>query len=134
VREALSTLLRNPVKALFIGAIRAYQVVISPGLPGRCKYYPSCSQYGLDAIKEYGAARGCVLAVWRVLRCNPLSYGGYDPVSRQKLFATRSGATPPTTSPVTPCPHVHDAGGPSVAGGRCAAGGGVAPGPRGLRG
>jgi putative membrane protein insertion efficiency factor len=80
---------RNPVRALLIGVIRAYQLVISPGLPGRCKFYPSCSQYALDAIREYGPARGFVLAVWRILRCNPLSYGGYDPVSRQKLFATR---------------------------------------------
>ena len=53
---------RNPMKALFIGAIRLYQLVISPGLPGRCKFYPSCSQYAIDAISEYGAARGSVLA------------------------------------------------------------------------
>jgi uncharacterized protein len=77
------------VKAFVIEAIRAYQVFISPGLPGRCKYYPSCSQYGLEAVTEYGVVRGLVLAAWRILRCNPLSYGGYDPVSRQKLFAPR---------------------------------------------
>lgn len=81
--------IRNPVKALFVGVIRFYQVVISPGLAGRCKYYPSCSQYALDAVREYGAARGFVLAAWRVMRCNPLSYGGYDPVSRQRLFRAR---------------------------------------------
>ena len=84
------TFLRNPVRTIFIGGIRGYQLVVSPGLPGRCKFYPSCSQYALDAIREYGAVRGFILGVWRVLRCNPLSYGGYDPVSRQKLFATRS--------------------------------------------
>jgi putative membrane protein insertion efficiency factor len=87
MRQALLTFLRNPVRTLFIAAIRGYQIAISPGLPGRCKYYPSCSQYGIDAIREYGAARGLILASWRILRCNPLSYGGYDPVSRQKLFA-----------------------------------------------
>jgi uncharacterized protein len=86
VQQGLVEILRNPVKALFVGLIRFYQVVISPGIPGRCKYYPSCSQYALDAVREYGPARGCVLALWRVLRCNPLSYGGYDPVSRQRLF------------------------------------------------
>jgi putative membrane protein insertion efficiency factor len=91
VKQALREILRNPVKALFVGLIRFYQKVISPGIPGRCKYYPSCSQYALDAVKEYGAARGFVLAVWRVLRCNPFSYGGYDPVSGQKLFHTRTG-------------------------------------------
>ena len=45
-----------------------------------CKYYPTCSQYGLEAIEKYGALKGGVLAVWRILRCNPFSKGGYDPV------------------------------------------------------
>jgi putative membrane protein insertion efficiency factor len=89
VNGAFLTFLRNSVKVLLIGAIRGYQLVISPGLPGRCKFYPSCSHYALDAVKEYGAARGFILAAWRVLRCNPLSHGGYDPVSHQKLFAPR---------------------------------------------
>lgn len=84
----------NPVKALFLGLIRFYQVVISPGLPSRCKYYPSCSQYALDAVREYGAFKGFVLAGWRILRCNPLSYGGYDPVSRQRLFKGHSCSDP----------------------------------------
>lgn len=93
MRYAFLTALRNPIKALFVGLIRAYQLILSPGLPGRCKYYPSCSEYALQAVKEYGALRGSVLAGWRILRCNPLSYGGYDPVSRQRLFARRtSGA------------------------------------------
>ena len=87
-RTLLATV-RNPMKALLVGAIRCYQLVISPAIPSRCKYYPSCSQYALDAVREYGAARGFVLGAWRVLRCNPLSYGGYDPVSRQKLFRPR---------------------------------------------
>ncbi len=86
LKHGLVRALRNPVKALFVAAIRFYQVVVSPSIPSRCKYYPSCSQYALDAVREYGAVRGLVLAVWRVLRCNPLSYGGYDPVSRQRLF------------------------------------------------
>jgi uncharacterized protein len=109
--------LRNPVKALFLGLIRFYQVVISPGLPGRCKYYPSCSQYALDAVREYGAARGLVLAVWRVLRCNPLSYGGYDPVSRQRLFRARVregaglGVASPADSNAAVCAHRHAARG-----------------------
>ena len=81
---------RNPVRALLVWVVRGYQIFISPGLPGRCKYYPSCSQYAIDALKEYGVLRGFVLAAWRLLRCNPLSYGGYDPVCRQTLFAPRS--------------------------------------------
>ncbi len=60
--------------------IRFYQRQISPGLGPRCKYDPSCSSYALTAIERYGLARGSILAVWRILRCNPFSKGGYDPV------------------------------------------------------
>ncbi len=89
MKQTLLIFVRNPLKSVFLAAIRGYQLVISPGLPGRCKYYPSCSQYTLEAIRDYGVARGSILGVWRILRCNPLSYGGYDPVSRQRLFASR---------------------------------------------
>jgi uncharacterized protein len=60
--------------------IRFYQKVISPALPSRCKYYPSCSAYAIEAIRVHGAGRGLLLAGWRLLRCNPLSDGGLDPV------------------------------------------------------
>jgi putative membrane protein insertion efficiency factor len=66
--------------------IRVYQRVISPALPRRCKYEPTCSAYAAEAIRTYGPLRGIVLAVWRVLRCNPFSHGGYDPVKEQRLF------------------------------------------------
>lgn len=79
----------NPIRSLLIVGVKGYQTVLSPLLPRRCKYYPSCSQYAIDAVREFGAARGLVLAVWRLLRCNPLSYGGFDPVEKQKLFAAR---------------------------------------------
>ena len=69
--------------------IRLYQRVISPALPRRCKYEPTCSAYAVEAIRTQGAWRGVVLAVWRLLRCNPFSHGGYDPVSEQKLFRSR---------------------------------------------
>ncbi len=72
---------------LLIGCVKGYQLVVSPALPQRCKYYPSCSQYAVDALREYGTVRGLVLGGWRLLRCNPWSYGGYDPVERQSLFA-----------------------------------------------
>jgi uncharacterized protein len=75
-----------PVRWFLIGCVRGYQVFVSPALPRRCKYYPSCSQYAIDAVREYGAFRGFVLAGWRLLRCNPWSYGGYDPVERQTVF------------------------------------------------
>jgi uncharacterized protein len=64
----------------------AYQRLISPALPRRCKYEPTCSHYAIRAVREYGILRGLVLATWRVLRCNPWSDGGYDPVSAQRLF------------------------------------------------
>ena len=60
---------------------------VSPALAPRCKYAPSCSEYALQAIGEFGILRGLVLAGWRVLRCNPWSHGGYDPVEAQRLFS-----------------------------------------------
>jgi putative membrane protein insertion efficiency factor len=60
--------------------IRFYQKFISPAIPSRCKYYPSCSAYAVEAIRVHGAGRGLLLAGWRLLRCNPLSDGGLDPV------------------------------------------------------
>jgi putative membrane protein insertion efficiency factor len=74
--------------------IRAYQRLVSPALPRRCKYYPTCSAYAVQAIESYGILRGAVLAAWRLLRCNPFSRGGYDPVAAQKLFHRRLPRTP----------------------------------------
>jgi putative membrane protein insertion efficiency factor len=74
------------LRRLVILPITAYQRVLSPALPRRCKYEPSCSSYAAQAIREYGILRGLVLAGWRLLRCNPWSHGGYDPVSAQRLF------------------------------------------------
>ncbi len=73
-------------RALLSAPIGFYQRFISPGIPQRCKYEPTCSRYALDAIREYGILRGPVLAGWRLLRCNPWSYGGYDPVEAQRVF------------------------------------------------
>ena len=70
--------------------IRIYRRVISPALPRRCKYHPSCSAYALQAIRTYGILRGVVLAGWRLLRCNPWSHGGLDPVEQQRLFRHRA--------------------------------------------
>ena len=74
--------------------IRLYRRLISPALGQRCKYHPSCSAYALQAIRTYGILRGAVLAAWRLLRCNPWSHGGFDPVEQQRLFSPR--AAPPT--------------------------------------
>ena len=68
------------MKRVMIRGIRVYQKYLSPLKHTKCPYYPTCSQYGLEAIEKYGAVKGGALAVWRILRCNPLSKGGYDPV------------------------------------------------------
>ncbi len=65
---------------VLIGLIRVYQIFLSPMLGQRCKYYPSCSNYAIGAIREHGPIKGIGLGAWRILRCNPFSNGGYDPV------------------------------------------------------
>jgi putative membrane protein insertion efficiency factor len=63
-----------------IALVKFYQLCISPFTPPSCRFTPTCSQYGLEAIQKYGAFKGSLLALWRILRCNPFSHGGYDPV------------------------------------------------------
>ena len=77
------------VRTLLVAPIRLYQRAISPALPSRCKYHPSCSQYAVEAVRRYGVLRGVVLAGWRLLRCNPWSHGGVDFVEDQTLFRKR---------------------------------------------
>jgi putative membrane protein insertion efficiency factor len=76
-----------------LAPIRVYQRVISPAMPARCKYHPTCSAYAVQAIESYGILRGSVLAAWRLLRCNPFSHGGYDPVAAQTLFSRSPSRT-----------------------------------------
>lgn len=78
-------------RAIATAPIVFYQRFISPGIPRRCRYEPTCSHYGVQAIRQYGILRGLVLAGWRLLRCNPWSPGGFDPVEAQTLFAPRAG-------------------------------------------
>lgn len=80
------------LRAVISAPIVLYSRFISPGLPRRCKYEPTCSRYAIDAIREYGILRGLVLAGWRLLRCNPWSHGGYDPVEAQRVFRARPDA------------------------------------------
>jgi uncharacterized protein len=79
-------------RSLFVFPIRAYQRLISPLLGQHCKYYPSCSEYAVQAVQRFGILRGLVLAGWRLLRCNPWSDGGYDPVEEQRLFKSPTPA------------------------------------------
>lgn len=68
--------------AVLIGAVRAYQMLVSPFIPRVCRFEPSCSQYAIDAIRTKGPLVGMLLSCWRVLRCNPFCKGGYDPVEK----------------------------------------------------
>ena len=72
-----------------MGIIRFYQKFISPLFPPKCKYYPTCSAYAMEAVKRFGAVRGSALAVWRILRCNPWSMGGIDPVPEKFTFRVK---------------------------------------------
>ena len=78
------------MRAVLAAPIRLYQRFVSPALPRRCKYHPTCSAYAVQAIRTHGVLRGLVLAAWRLLRCNPWSHGGYDPVEAQTMFRTRT--------------------------------------------
>lgn len=68
------------IGAALITVIRFYKRFISPALPPTCRFYPSCSQYAVEAIQKYGPIKGGLMSVWRLLRCHPFCKGGYDPV------------------------------------------------------
>ena len=83
------------MKRVLLAAIGAYQRWISPARPRRCRYEPTCSAYAAEAIERFGAVRGLLLAGWRLLRCNPFSHGGFDPVPER--FTLRVGPVDPAT-------------------------------------
>ena len=87
----LHVLRQGPRRAL-IGLVRFYQLAVSPHTPAACRYTPTCSQYAVEALRKYGAAKGGVLAAWRVLRCNPWGGSGYDP---PRWFTERRPEEPP---------------------------------------
>lgn len=71
---------------LLLAPIRLYMRFVSPLLPARCRYHPTCSAYAAEAIRQLGPAKGLVVAAWRLARCNPWSNGGYDPLCERRLF------------------------------------------------
>lgn len=81
--------------------VHLYRRLISPLIAPRCRYYPTCSTYALEAIRTYGVLRGGVLAAWRVMRCNPWSHGGVDHVCEQSLFRSRDSHTHDHSDTVT---------------------------------
>jgi len=77
---AVSGKVRRIPARLGVLAVRLYQVSLARFLSGQCRFHPSCSEYFIQALEKHGALRGTVMGVWRILRCNPFSKGGYDPV------------------------------------------------------
>lgn len=74
------------MRYLALAPVLLYRATIGPLFAGSCKYHPSCSQYALDALRQFGLVRGSTLVAWRLLRCNPWSYGGVDRAEDQRLF------------------------------------------------
>ena len=92
-----------PIRSLLLGLIWVYRHTISPILPPTCRYHPSCSAYGFEALQVHGAAKGTVLTIWRVLRCNPFTPGGLDPVPARGAWlpAIHPDGTPRVTGGTT---------------------------------
>ena len=87
----------SPAAHVAVGAVRAYQWTIRPIIGANCRFWPSCSEYAVEALRTHGAMRGAGLAGWRILRCNPWCEGGYDPVPPARGCGCRAGesAMPP---------------------------------------
>jgi len=81
------------------GLIGAYRRLISPAIPRRCRYEPTCSSYAAQAVRELGVVRGGIVALWRLLRCNPFSHGGLDPLEQRSLFRTHGHCAHPPADP-----------------------------------
>ena len=88
--------------ALFV--LRVYKWAISPMFPPACRYVPTCSEYAMEAVDHYGALRGGVMAVWRVLRCHPFAKGGLDPVVQRKAVNAKN-FNPPVHGETEFCSH-----------------------------
>ena len=74
------------LRELCLAPLHLYRRLVSPAIPNRCKYYPTCSTYAVQAVRELGVLRGTVVAAWRLARCNPWSDGGVDELADRRLF------------------------------------------------
>jgi putative membrane protein insertion efficiency factor len=82
--------MRQFAKLVVLRLLRTYKWAISPMFPPACRYVPTCSDYAMEAVERYGAARGGLMALWRLLRCHPFAYGGYDPVVKHNPHPSTS--------------------------------------------
>ena len=73
------------MRSLFIGLIKLYQYIVSPLLGPRCRFHPTCSNYAVEAINQYGVLKGGYLSVRRIIKCHPLNEGGHDPVPTKQV-------------------------------------------------
>ena len=80
------------MKEIATWLLLGYKRLISPLLPASCRFVPTCSEYAAEAVARHGMLRGSVMAAWRLLRCNPFSRGGFDPVPQSKVCEHRNGA------------------------------------------
>ncbi|MGC5627814.1 membrane protein insertion efficiency factor YidD [Georgenia sp. Z1344] len=101
----------GPITWLLLKAVRGYQLIVSPWFPPTCRYYPSCSAFAVGALRTHGAGKGLLLAVWRVLRCNPWSRGGVDHVPERGAWVGRRVPLPDPDEPGEQ-PHQAGTGGP----------------------
>lgn len=107
---------RHPLRTIVLGVIRFYQLWISPLTPPSCRFYPSCSAYGMQSVERFGPLRGTRMAIWRIMRCNPWNPGGIDHVPAKGPDG-RPAPSPSDHEPRIPA-HLRDLdpSGPEVAG------------------
>jgi uncharacterized protein len=89
--------MRNAAKFVVLQLLRAYKWVVSPMFLPACRYVPTCSEYAMEAVERYGALRGGLMGLMRLLRCHPLAGSGYDPVVKQNLACDDSSHFSPKT-------------------------------------
>ena len=98
------------MKSLAVGLLRLYKRWISPAFPPSCRYVPTCSEYAMEAVERYGALRGGMKALWRLLRCHPFAHGGYDPVATENPhFSQRKREIPIQKQRLTSSASSHEA-------------------------
>ena len=108
-KSLLPSFVGSFAQLVVLRCLRAYKWAVSPIFPPACRYVPSCSEYAMEAVERYGAVRGGLMTLWRLLRCHPFAQGGYDPVVKQN-----ENPRPSTSSGQAFSQTTREAGHPSV--------------------